>query len=57
MDSLVKQGAKKFILDLRNAGTGKAEDGVAVANLFLDKGMITYVSGSEGEASGLRRGT
>jgi len=47
MDSLLKQGAKKFILDLRNAGNGKPEDGVAVANLFLDKGKITYAQGQK----------
>lgn len=47
VDSLVKQGAKKFILDMRNAGTGKAEDGVAVANLFLEKGKITYAQGQK----------
>ena len=44
---LLKQGAKKLILDLRNTGIGKPEDGVAVANLFLDKGLITYVSGQK----------
>ena len=47
IDGLIKQGAKKFILDLRNDGMGKAEDGVAVANLFLDKGLITYAQGQK----------
>jgi len=47
IDGLIKQGAKKFILDLRNDGLGKAEDGVAVANLFLDKGLITYAQGQK----------
>ena len=32
---------------MRNAGNGKPEDGVAVANLFLDKGKITYAQGQK----------
>jgi carboxyl-terminal processing protease len=44
---LEKQGAKKLILDLRNNGTGKPLDGVALANLFLDNGLITYVQGQK----------
>jgi len=47
IDGLVKQGAKKLILDVRNAGTGKIEDGIAIANLFLDKGTITYAQGQK----------
>lgn len=47
IDSLLKQGAKKLIVDVRNSGLGKPEDGVAVANLFLDKGLITYVVGQK----------
>jgi carboxyl-terminal processing protease len=42
-----KQGAKKLILDLRNCSIGSPEDGIAAANLFLDKGLITYVSGQK----------
>ena len=42
-----KQGAKKFILDLRNCSIGTPEDGIATANLFLDKGLITYLSGQK----------
>jgi carboxyl-terminal processing protease len=47
IDGLLKQGAKKLILDLRNDGLGKAENGVAIANLFLDKGLITYTQGQK----------
>jgi carboxyl-terminal processing protease len=47
--ALEKQGAKKLILDLRSSGGGKPEDGVALANLFLDKGLITYVQGQKVE--------
>ena len=45
--SLQKQGAKKLILDLRNDADGDEEEGVAVANLFLSKGMIAYLSGQK----------
>jgi carboxyl-terminal processing protease len=47
IDGLVKQGAKKFVLDLRNSGVGRPEDGAAVANLFLEKGLITYSQGQK----------
>ncbi len=46
-EALQKQGAKKLILDLRNSGFGKPEYGVDLANLFLDKGLITYVEGQK----------
>ena len=42
---LQKQGAQKLILDLRNSSVGTPEDGVALADLFLSKGMITYLQG------------
>ena len=45
--SLQRQGAKKLILDLRNSSEGDAEEGVAVANLFLDNGMIASVQGQK----------
>jgi carboxyl-terminal processing protease len=44
---LEKQGAKRFILDLRHCSTGDAAEGIAVANLFIDKGLITYSSGQK----------
>lgn len=43
--ALSGQGAKKLVLDLRNAGYGLPEEGVAIANLFLEKGTITYLMG------------
>ena len=43
--TLEKQGAKKLILDLRDAGAGDEDEGVAVANLFLNHGVITYLKG------------
>jgi carboxyl-terminal processing protease len=45
--SLQKQGAKKLILDLRDDSNGDEEEGVAVANLFLDHGMIAYLEGQK----------
>ena len=44
---LEKQGAKKLVLDLRYCATGEPEDGVDLANLFLDKGLITYSQGQK----------
>jgi carboxyl-terminal processing protease len=44
---LEKQGAKRLILDLRHCATGNPEQGIALANLFLDKGLITYTQGQK----------
>jgi carboxyl-terminal processing protease len=45
--ALQKQGAKKIILDLRHSASGSAPEGIALANLFLDKGLITYLQGQK----------
>jgi carboxyl-terminal processing protease len=45
--SLQKQGAKKLVLDLRNDSEGDEDEGVAVANLFLDKGVIASLQGQK----------
>ena len=45
--SLEKQGAKKLILDLLDDSEGDEEEGVAVANLFLNHGTITYLEGQK----------
>jgi carboxyl-terminal processing protease len=42
---LQKDGAVKLVLDVRHCAVGTPEDGIALANLFLDKGLITYVKG------------
>ena len=44
---LQKQGAKKIVLDLRNAAGGAESEGIATANLFLDHGTITYLQGQK----------
>jgi carboxyl-terminal processing protease len=45
IDKLQKAGAQKFVLDLRNCALGTPDDGVALANLFMNKGRITYLQG------------
>ena len=42
-----KKGAKKLILDLRNVSQGDPAEAAAVANLFLNHGVITYVQGQK----------
>lgn len=44
---LVKRGAKRLVLDLRHDAVSSVEEGVAVANLFLDKGTIATVQGQK----------
>jgi carboxyl-terminal processing protease len=44
---LQKQGAKRFILDLRHCSTGDPAEGIAVANLFIDKGLEGYLLGQK----------
>jgi carboxyl-terminal processing protease len=44
---LEKQGAKKLVLDLRRCSTGPDDDGIALANLFIDKGLLTYTLGQK----------
>ncbi len=44
---LQKQGAQKLILDLRNVAVGGPQEGIALANLFLAKGEITYLQGQK----------
>ncbi len=39
------KGAKKLVLDLRQCAVGEPEDGIALADLFLDKGLVTYLQG------------
>jgi carboxyl-terminal processing protease len=44
---LTKSGATKIILDLRNCAGDEYEEGVKLANLFLDHGVITYTQGQK----------
>ncbi|HUO16954.1 MAG TPA: S41 family peptidase [Verrucomicrobiae bacterium] len=45
--SLEHAGAKKILLDLRNCAEGDESEGIAVANLFLNHGTITYLQGQK----------
>ena len=45
--SLEKSGAKKILLDVRYCAEGDENEGVAVANLFLNHGTITYLQGQK----------
>jgi len=40
-------GAKKILLDLRATAEGDATDGVAAANLFMDKGTLAELKGQQ----------
>lgn len=44
---LKKQGAKYVVLDLRHCSTGEGNSGIALANLFLNDGEITYLQGQK----------
>jgi carboxyl-terminal processing protease len=45
--NLEQQGAKRLVLDLRHCSTGAPEEGVALASLFMDKGLIGYTQGQK----------
>jgi carboxyl-terminal processing protease len=47
IQELEKQGAKRFVLDLRDSSTGPPEEGVRLANLFVDKGLLAYTLGQK----------
>jgi len=45
--TLQKEGARKLILDLRDCAQGDEAEGIAVANLFLNHGTISYLQGQK----------
>ncbi len=45
--NLEKQGAKRLVLDLRHSAVSDPEEGVALANLFVEKGMLASLSGQK----------
>ena len=47
IQKLQKDGAQKLVVDVRDCGTGSPEDGIALANLFLKQGRITYLKGQK----------
>ncbi len=44
---LQAEGARKILLDLRRAAAGDPEEGLALADLFLDEGLMAYVEGQK----------
>lgn len=44
---LAARGAKRLVLDLRHSALSVPEEGVALANLFLDKGVIATLEGQK----------
>jgi len=47
IQKLQASGAQKLVVDVRDCGTGSPEDGIALANLFLKQGRITYLKGQK----------
>jgi carboxyl-terminal processing protease len=47
VQKLQKDGAQKLLVDVRGCSTGSPEDGIALTNLFLNKGRITYMQGQK----------
>jgi carboxyl-terminal processing protease len=45
VDKVRKSGAEGIVLDLRGNGGGLLDEGVLVASIFIDKGLITYTKG------------
>jgi carboxyl-terminal processing protease len=49
LQDLLKQGAQKVIIDLRNTAGGSISEAIAVANLFIKEGMLAETIGREGK--------
>jgi carboxyl-terminal processing protease len=49
VNDLTSKGAQKIVLDLRNCSSGKLQEGVDVANLFVGAGVLAEVVGKEGK--------
>jgi carboxyl-terminal processing protease len=50
LQDLIKQGAQKIVLDMRDTAGGSLNEAVAVANLFIKDGVIAQTIGREGKA-------
>jgi len=50
LQDLVKQGAQKIVIDLRDTAGGSLSEAVTVANLFIKDGVIAQTIGREGKA-------
>lgn len=47
LQELMKQGAQKVVLDLRNVAGGSLDEGVEVARLFIKEGVLAQTIGRE----------
>ena len=47
LKSLMSKRAKKVVLDLRRSAVGEPQEGLALADLFLDKGLMGYMEGQK----------
>src|SRR3989454_5246708 len=47
LQDLLKQGAQKIVIDLRNVAGGEIQEGVTVANFFIRDGQIAKTIGRE----------
>src|SRR6267142_2342495 len=50
VQDLLKQGAQKLVLDLRNTAGGSLNEGIAVANLLIKDGTLAQTVGREGKS-------
>jgi carboxyl-terminal processing protease len=50
LQDLVKQGAQKIVLDMRDTAGGSINEAVAVANLFIKDGVLAQTIGREGKS-------
>jgi carboxyl-terminal processing protease len=50
LQDLLKQGAQKIVIDMRNTAGGSLTEAVTVANLFIKDGVIAQTVGREGKA-------
>src|SRR6476619_1869294 len=50
LQDLMKQGAQKVVIDLRDTAGGSLTEAVTVANLFIKDGVIAQTVGREGKA-------
>ena len=50
LQDLMKQGAQKIVIDVRDTAGGSLNEAVAVANLFIKDGVLAQTIGREGKA-------
>ena len=50
LQDLVKQGAQKIVIDMRDTAGGSLQEATSVANLFIKDGVIAQTIGREGKA-------